>query len=259
MQVSRFPIKGSALVTGASRGIGRTVALRLADGGISVAVNYRQSREEAHQVVEEIRARGVDSVALHADMASVADVCDLVARTEDALGPLGILVNNAGITRDRLTVQMSEEDWDATWFTDLVGPRTLALRALDAMCSHGRGRIINVGSVVGSTGNAGQANYATAKSALLGVTRELAVRAAPRGITVNCVVPGYIITDATAHLNEDQRNTWMRRIPMGRFAFPEEVADIIAFLTGESAGYVTGQCIAVDGGYLAAAGGYLSS
>jgi 3-oxoacyl-[acyl-carrier protein] reductase len=154
---------------------------------------------------------------------------------------------------------MSEDDWETIWLTDLAGPRALARDAVRHMAAHGGGRLVNVGSVVGTTGNAGQANYATAKSALLGLTRELAVSCASAGVTVNCVVPGYILTDATAHLNEQQRQTWLERIPMRRFASPQEAADLIIYLCSEGASYITGQCIAVDGGFLAAQGAGLAS
>jgi 3-oxoacyl-[acyl-carrier protein] reductase len=251
--------QGSALVTGASRGIGRVIALRLASLGWPVAVNYRAGKAQADEVVAHIRAHGGRAVALQADVAVPTEAAGLVLRAEEALGPLVAAVNNAGITRDRLLLQMSDEDWESTWDTDLAGPRALARAAVRSMAPHGSGRLINVGSVVGVTGNAGQANYASAKSALLGLTRELAISCASSGVTVNCVVPGYIATDATAHLNDQQRHRWLERIPMGRFAQPEEAAEIVVFLCGEGSSYITGQCIAVDGGLLAAQGGGLSS
>lgn len=259
MLVFRSPHAGAALVTGASRGIGKIVALRLAQSGVPVAVNYRQASSEADAVVGAIREGGGEAVALQADVSKPGEARTLVARAEEALGPLSIVVNNAGITRDRLVVQMSETDWDDIWNTDLAGPRTVALAALEHMGGSGRGCIVNVGSVVGSTGNAGQANYAGAKSALLGLTRELSLEGAPHNVTVNCVVPGYIVTDATSHLTDEQQDRWLQRIPLRRYAAPEEVADVIVFLTSQSAQYITGQCIAVDGGYLAFSGGYLAS
>lgn len=249
----------TALVTGASRGIGKAVALRLASQGLAVAINYKSSSEDAESVVRCIENAGGRAVALQADMAIPTEAAALVARAETALGPLQILVNNAGITRDRLLVQMTLEDWDATWCTDLSGARTLSRVALAAMKSRGAGSIVNVSSVVGVTGNAGQANYAAAKSAVLGLTRDLAVQAACYNVRVNCVVPGYIVTDATSHLTEPQRQIWMSQIPMGRFATVDEVVGIIVFLTGADSSYLTGQCIAVDGGFLAAAGMGLES
>ncbi|MGH2448317.1 MAG: 3-oxoacyl-ACP reductase family protein [Chloroflexota bacterium] len=242
-----------ALVTGASRGIGRVTALRLADQGFDVAINYRQSAAEAERTVEEVEQRAVRAVALQADVADVEEARVLVDRATEALGALTVLVNNAGVTRDRLLIQMTEDDWAATWQTNLAGARAVSRAAMCSMKERG-GRIINLSSVVGASGNAGQANYAAAKSAVLGMTKAFAVQGAASGITVNCVIPGYIVTDATSHLSEEQQNVWLRRIPMGRSARPEEVAEIIAFLAGPGAGYITGQCIAVDGGLLAVSG-----
>jgi 3-oxoacyl-[acyl-carrier protein] reductase len=244
----------AALVTGASRGIGKAVALRLASQGMAVAVNYKSSADEAESLVRCIEDGGGRAVALQADMADPMDATSLVARTEEALGPLHVLINNAGITQDRLLIQMSPEDWDATWCTDLAGARALSRVALETMRHRSTGAIVNVSSVVGVTGNPGQANYAAAKSAMLGLTREFAVQAAVHNVRVNCVVPGYIVTDATAHLTGPQRQVWMSHIPMGRFATVDEVVGIIVFLTGAESSYLTGQCIAVDGGFLAAAG-----
>lgn len=252
-------VRGPALITGGSRGIGKEVAIRLASLGAPVAINYRHSRCDADALVESIVARGGQAVALRADVSVREEAAALVSRAEAALGPLAILVNNAGVTNDKLLLQMSEADWEATWRTDLSGPRELARAAARAMASREGGRIINVGSVVGAAGNAGQANYAAAKSALMGLTRGLAVQCASAGVAINCVVPGYILTDATSHLTEDQRTVWMSRIPMGRYARPEEVADLIVFLAGTGASYITGQCIAIDGGFLAATGGGLGS
>lgn len=244
---------GSALVTGASRGIGKVVALGLAARGYRVALNYRSSAATAEQVARAIRARGGRAVTLKADMSDTTQARELVARAELDIGPLSVLVNNAGITRDRLLLQMSEQDWEATWLTDLAGPRAAGRAAMSTMMQRG-GRIINVGSVVGLTGNAGQANYAAAKAALLGLTRELALQGAAHGVLVNCVVPGFIETDATAHLTDGQREAWIHRIPMRRSAEPEDVAEAIFFLASNRAAYITGQCIAVDGGLLAAGG-----
>jgi 3-oxoacyl-[acyl-carrier protein] reductase len=243
-----------ALVTGASRGIGREIALLLADRRFTIGVHYRVARGEADRVVQEIQQRGRKAVAIQADLAREHEAATLVERAEDAIGPLTVLVNNAGITRDRLLLQMSIEDWNATWYTDLAGSRAAARVAMKRMCARGYGRIINVSSVVGATGNTGQANYAAAKSAIFGLTRDLSVAAAPCGVTVNCVTPGFITTDATAHLTDRQRDAWIDRIPMRRTATAKDVAELVVFLAGESAAYITGQCIAVDGGLLAAAG-----
>lgn len=252
------PLDGGALITGASRGIGKVVALRLAGLGLPIAVNYRESKAEADALVKMICSDGGQAIALPADMSDPAQAEEIVVHAHDHFGSLTLLVNNAGITRDRLVLQMSEEDWNATWKTDLVGARAAARIALRCM-AHSGGRIINVSSVIGVSGNAGQANYSAAKAAILGLTRELAVEGAPSRVTVNCVTPGYITTDATSHLNDRQRQTWLDRIPMRRSARPEEVAEAIVFLASEAAGYITGQCLAVDGGLLAAAGAGLAS
>jgi 3-oxoacyl-[acyl-carrier protein] reductase len=248
-----------ALVTGASRGIGRVIARRLADSGIAVAINYHSSESEAQALASEIEASGTKAVALQADVSCPTEAADLFRRAEDVLGPVDIVINNAGITRDRLLIQMSEADWAATWTTNLAGPRALGRVAVEVMCGRMRGRLVNIGSVVGSIGNAGQSNYAASKAALLGLTRQLALEAASSGVTVNCVVPGYILTDATAHLSEAHRAQWLQQIPMRRYATTNEVADIAVFLVGPGAAYITGQCVAVDGGLLAAAGGGLAS
>lgn len=250
---------GAALVTGASRGIGRHVALRLADCGYAVGVNFRGSVREAEDVVRAVAERGGRALSLQADLGVPEQAAQLVQRTEQELGPIEVLVNNAGITRDRLLLQMAEEDWDATWLVDLAGARAVARAALRSMRTRKRGRIVNVGSVVGATGNAGQSNYAAAKSALMGLTRELALQGARHGVTVNCVIPGYIITDATAHLTDEQQEAWLSRIPMHCYAGPADVAAVVMFLLMEDAWYITGQCLAVDGGLLAAAGGGLAS
>jgi 3-oxoacyl-[acyl-carrier protein] reductase len=250
----RAAARGAALVTGASRGIGREIALGLAQMRFPVIVNYRARREEADAVVSSITSAGGQACALAADVAREEEAMALVERAEEAMGPLFVLVNNAGITRDRLLLQTSEEDWQATWSTDLLGLRAASREAVRRMGARGGGRIINLSSVVGVTGNAGQANYASAKSAVLGLTRELAAEAAHRSITVNCVIPGYIPTDATAHLTEEQRDNWLRQIPAGRAGTAEEVASAVLFLASDAAGYITGQCLAVDGGLLARAG-----
>ena len=251
--------RGGALITGASRGIGRATALRLVEDGYDIAINYMRSSGEAENVARQIEAKGRRAACLAADMADEEAASELFRRAEDALGPIDIVVSNAGITRDRLLIQMTEDDWDAIWYTDLAGPRALCRTAIETMSARGGGRIITVGSVVGSLGNAGQANYATAKAAVEGLTRELAVTAAPHNITVNCVVPGYITTDAVAHLTEAQVAAWYERIPMRRNGTVEDIAALIAFFAGDAAGYVTGQCVAVDGGLLARAGAGLHS
>jgi 3-oxoacyl-[acyl-carrier protein] reductase len=248
-----------ALITGASRGIGRATALRLARDGFNIAVNYLRSAGEAAEVARQVEAAGCRAIPLAADMADEEAATRLFDEAEERIGPIEVLVSNAGITRDRLLIQMSEDDWDAIWQTDLAGPRALCQAAISVMSGRQGGRIVTVGSVVGSLGNAGQANYASAKAAVEGMTRELAVKAAPHGITVNCVVPGYITTDAVAHLTEAQVAAWYERIPMRRNGTVEDIAELIAFFAGSQSGYITGQCVAVDGGLLARAGAGLHS
>lgn len=249
----RSPPGGAILITGASRGIGRAIALRLASERRPIAVNYRAGAEGAGEVVALLREAGVRAAAVQGDMSLPDDVDRVFLETERAVGPVSVLINNAGITRDRLLVQLSEDDWFATWTTDLAGPRSLGRLAASSMAARGGGRIINISSVVGVTGNPGQSNYAAAKSAVQGWTRELAAQWARFNVLVNCVVPGYVTTDATSHLNDEQRERWLRRIPINRFALSEEVADLVAFLAGPGGSYIAGQCISVDGGYLAAA------
>lgn len=251
--------RGGALITGASRGIGRAAALRLADDGYDIAINYLRSASEANDVAKQVEARGRRAVPLQADMADVDAATALVGRAEREIGPVNVVVSNAGITRDRLLIQMTESDWDIIWNTDLAGPRALCEAAIRSMQNGSSGRIITVGSVVGSLGNAGQANYATAKAAVEGMTREMAITAAPHNIAVNCVVPGYITTDAVAHLTDAQVEAWYDRIPMRRNGTVGDIAALISFFAGDDSGYITGQCVAVDGGLLAKAGAGFSS
>ena len=243
------PLAGRvALVTGASRGIGREIALELARRGADVAVNYAQSREAAEAAAAEIAALGRRSAAIQADVAdpdAVGAMLDVIA---DQLGRPEILVNNAGITRDTLAMRMKDEDWAAVLATDLTGAFLVTRACLRGMVRARWGRIITIGSVVGSMGNPGQVNYAAAKAGLAGMTRSLAKELGSRGITVNLVAPGFIRTDITADLSQEQIDAVLSQVPLERLGDPEDVAPLVAFLAGEGGRYITGQVIHVDGG-----------
>ena len=237
-----------ALVTGASRGIGREVALRLAAEGASVAVNYHTGEAEAAEVVAAITDSDGTAVAIGGDVSDAAQAAATVAAAQEALGGLDILVNNAGITRDNLVLRLSEEDWDAVLDTNLKGAFLCTKAALRPMLRQRSGRIINMSSVVAGTGNPGQANYAAAKAGLIGLTKTVAREVASRGITVNAVAPGFISTRMVDAISEEQRERVLERIPLARFGTPQDVAACVAFLASDEAGYITGQVLGVDGG-----------
>ena len=237
-----------ALVTGASRGIGRAVALRLASEGASVALNYNSGQSEAEAVAAEIAAAGGSAVTLQGNVADAAQADALVDAAVGALGGLDILVNNAGITRDNLLMRLSEDDWDAVIDTNLKGAFLCTKAAIRPMLRQRSGRIVNMSSVVALTGNPGQANYTAAKAGLIGFTRTVAREVASRGITVNAVAPGFIATQMVDSIPEDLRAQIRERIPLGAFGAPEDVAGCVAFLVSEDAAYVTGQVLSIDGG-----------
>ena len=238
----------TAIVTGGSRGIGRAVCLELARQGINVVLCYAGNAEKAEQTAAQCEALGVKALAVRCDVADAADVKALVDTAIRAFGRIDILVNNAGITRDGLLMMMKEEDFDAVLDTNLKGA-FLCLKAVSrAMMKQRYGRIVNLSSVVGLRGNAGQVNYAASKAGVIGMTKAAAKELASRGITVNAVAPGFIDTDMTAALPEGAKEALLATIPMGRLGAAEEVAKAVAFLAGDDAAYVTGQVLAVDGG-----------
>jgi 3-oxoacyl-[acyl-carrier protein] reductase len=234
-----------ALVTGATRGIGRAIADALARAGARV-IGTATTDEGAAAIGAHLRERGGEGMRL--DVRDAASIDALLKDIDARHGAIGILVNNAGITRDNLLVRMKDDEWDAIMATNLRPAFHLAKAVLRGMMKARRGRIIQIGSVVGSTGNAGQANYAAAKAALVAFTKSLAQEVASRGITVNCVAPGFIDTDMTQALAAQQREALLARIPLGRLGTPEDVADAVAFLAGPRAGYITGTTLHVNGG-----------
>ena len=237
-----------ALVTGASRGIGAAIAARLAACGAAVAVNYAGSADAARAVVDQIVAAGGRAEAIQADVSSPESAVALVERAIASLGGLDIVVNNAGITRDGLVVRMSDDDWNAVIDTNLSGVFNVTRAAARHLMKQRGGAIVNVTSVVGLVGNAGQANYAAAKAGVIGLTKSVAKELASRGVRANAVAPGFIETDMTAKLTAAIREGALKEIALRRFGSAEEVASAVAFLASDEAGYITGQVLAIDGG-----------
>lgn len=238
----------SAIVTGASRGIGRAIAIDLAARGASVVVNYNSSAAAAEEVVDAITAAGGKAFALKGDVSKPDDANALIKACIDAYGKLDILVNNAGTTRDMLLMNMKEEDWDVVMDVDLKSVFNCAKAAIRPMIRQRSGRIINISSVVGLAGQAGQSNYAAAKAGIIGFTKSLAREVGSRGITVNAVAPGFIPTALTNVLTDEQKESAIKMTPLGRFGKPEEIAYAVSFLASEEAAFITGLVLTVDGG-----------
>ena len=234
-------------MTGSTRGLGRAIAERLSAEGAAVAVTGRQA-EAAERVASELRERGGKAIGLPLDVTSPESVKEVVEAVASELGPIDVLVNNAGIVRDTLLLRMTDEDWDAVYETNVKGAYLCSRSVLRGMMKKRWGRIVNLSSVVGLIGNPGQANYAASKAALIGFTKSLAREVASRGITVNAVAPGFIASDMTDALSDEQKAALAKKIPQGRIGRPEEVAGCVAFLASDEAAYITGHTLVVDGG-----------
>lgn len=238
----------TALVTGASRGIGKAIALELAKQGANVAVNYAGSQAKAEEVVAQIKEMGREAIAIQANIAKAEPVANMVKEVISTFGSLDILVNNAGITKDNLMMRMKEEDWDTVIDTNLKGVFLCSKAVMRQMMKQRHGRIINIASVVGVLGNAGQANYVAAKAGVIGLTKTMARELANRNITVNAVAPGFIETDMTDQLPSEIKEEMLKQIPLGILGAPEQVANVVRFLASEDSSYMTGQTLHVDGG-----------
>ena len=237
-----------ALVTGGSRGIGRAIALTLGKNGCDIAVNYNASAEAAEALCEELAALGARASAFRADVSDRTQVEALFKAVEAGMGPVEILVNNAGITRDNLLMRMKPEEWDAVLAANLSSAFYCTKEAIRGMAKARWGRIVSIASVVGLVGNTGQANYSASKAGLIGFSKSVAREYAARGVTVNVVAPGFIGTDMTGALKEQVKEAILGQIPLGRMGAPEDVARAVAFFASEESSYVTGQVLAVDGG-----------
>lgn len=241
-------MKQTAIVTGGSRGIGRAVAMRLAKDGMNLVINYRGNSAAAEETERLSRELGVEVLLVQGDVSRAEDCEKLAAQAKEAFGRVDVLVNNAGITRDGLLARMTEEDFRAVLDVNLVGPWNMMKAVNRIMMKQRYGRIVNLSSVTGLMGNMGQTNYAAAKAGIVGMTKSYAREVAGRGITVNAVAPGFIDTDMTEAMPEGAKDKIITGIPMGRTGKPEDVAEAVAFLASEQAGYITGEVLRVDGG-----------
>lgn len=240
----------TALVTGGSRGIGRAIAIDLAKNGADVAVNYSGNEEKANEVVKEIESLGRKAFAIRANVANADEVNSMVNEVIERFGRLDILVNNAGITKDNLLMRMKESEWDDVININLKGVFNCTKAVTRQMMKQRSGRIINIASIVGIAGNAGQANYVAAKAGIIGLTKTTAKELAGRNITVNAVAPGFISTDMTDQLPEQIRNEMLKQIPLGRFGEPNDIANMVTFIASDKSSYMTGQTLCLDGGMI---------
>ena len=239
-----------AVVTGASRGIGKAIALKLASLGANIVINFRNNEKEALEVESEIRGMGVDALSIKADISKLDQVENLIKSAKEKFGAIDIIVNNAGITKDNLILRMKEEDFDSVIDVNLKGVFNCLKSITPVMIRQKKGKIINISSVVGISGNAGQVNYAASKAGIIGMTKSLAKEIGTRGINVNAVAPGFIDTEMTECLGEKVKEEAKKNIPLKRFGTAEDVAEVVAFLASDESDYITGQVIHVDGGML---------
>ncbi|TDL35072.1 3-oxoacyl-[acyl-carrier-protein] reductase [Jeotgalibacillus sp. S-D1] len=237
-----------ALVTGASRGIGREIALELAKNGADVAINYSGSKEKAESVAKEVEELGRKAFVIQANVGDSEQVQQMIKETITRFDKIDILINNAGVTRDNLLMRMKDDEWDDVMNINLKGVFLTTKAVSRSMMKQRSGRIINISSIVGVTGNPGQSNYVASKAGVIGLTKTAAKELSSRGITVNAVAPGFIETDMTDKLTEDIQNEMRKQIPLARFGKPEDVAKVVVFLSGDDASYMTGQTLHVDGG-----------
>lgn len=242
-------LKGkTAVVTGASRGIGKAIALKLAELGANIVINYRSSSNSVEELIKEIEAKGSKAIAVQGDVSVFAEAENMMKKAVEAFGSLDILVNNAGITKDGLILRMKEEDFDKVIEVNLKGAFNCIRHATPIMMKQKSGKIINISSVVGVSGNAGQVNYSAAKAGIIGMTKSVARELASRGINVNAVAPGFIQTDMTEVLSDKVKENTLNNIPLKKFGTAQDVANLVSFLASPSADYITGQVINVDGG-----------